>query len=149
MEKIDSNIQKYENYKEQMGRLKKALHAEFYLEAIFIEFAILEDRIESVLRHSNKFNPEKHNTLNKKLGRLKEMQRQKNGLVRRYFSDELFDEIYAWKDERNVLIHSLMNQTLHKEDLKELAERGQKIIKTVSSKASLYNSFLARHEGHS
>ncbi len=147
MEKIDSNMQKYENYKEQMGRLNKALRAEFYLEAIFIEYAILEDRIESVLRHSNKFHPEKHNTLNKKLGRLKEMQRQKNGLVRKYFSDELLDEIYAWKDERNVLIHSLMNQTLHKENLKELAERGQKMTKTVSSKASLYNSYLKRHEG--
>ncbi len=35
-----SNIQKYENYREQMGRLKRALNSHFYLEAIFIEYAI-------------------------------------------------------------------------------------------------------------
>ena len=61
MEQISDNMQKYANYKEQMGRLKKALSQGFYLEAIFIEYAILEDRLESVLRHSGKWNgsPEK------------------------------------------------------------------------------------------
>lgn len=41
------NMQKYLNYKEQMGRLKKAIANSFYLEAIFIEYAIIEDRLES------------------------------------------------------------------------------------------------------
>ena len=36
------------NYCEQMRRLKKALGNGFCLEAIFIEYAILEDRLESV-----------------------------------------------------------------------------------------------------
>ena len=44
--------EKYYNYKEQFERLNKALKNEFYLEAIFIEYAILEDRTESVLRHA-------------------------------------------------------------------------------------------------
>ncbi|MCD7803563.1 MAG: hypothetical protein LUH03_00200 [Oscillospiraceae bacterium] len=145
MEQKDPNMQKYENYREQTGRLKKALQAGFYLEAIFIEYAILEDRIESVLRHSGKFNPDRHTTLNKKLNRLKEMQRQKNGLVRKYFSDELLGEISAWKEDRNVLIHALMKQTLHTEDLKGLAERGHIIIKTLNSKSTLYNRYLERH----
>ena len=35
-----TNIQKYENYREQFNRLKRALASEFYLEAIFIEYAI-------------------------------------------------------------------------------------------------------------
>ncbi len=145
MEQPISNMQKYENYKEQMGRLKKAMSAKFYLEAIFIEQAILEDRIESVLRHSGKFNPEKHNTLDRKLSRLGEMQRQKNGLVKKYFSDELFEEIYTWKKERNTLIHALMKQQLHTEDLSSFAERGLAMIKTVGAKASLYKRYLARH----
>ena len=38
------NQQKYENYKEQAIRLKKAINAKFYLEAVFIEYAIIEDR---------------------------------------------------------------------------------------------------------
>jgi hypothetical protein len=34
----DINLQKYENYKEQAKRLKKALEYGFNLEAIFIDF---------------------------------------------------------------------------------------------------------------
>ena len=37
-----SNIQKYENYKAQNGRLNRALREHFYLEALFIEYAIIE-----------------------------------------------------------------------------------------------------------
>ncbi len=140
-----SNMQKYENYKEQMGRLKKAMNAQFYLEAIFIEQAILEDRIESVLRHSGKFNPEKHNTLDRKLSKLSEMQREKKGLVRKYISDELREELYDWKKERNIYIHDLMKQSLHTEDLQSFAEKGQTMIKTLGTKVSLYNRYLERH----
>ena len=49
-----SNMQKYFNYQEQMVRLKKALAAQFYLEAIFIEYAVMEDRLASVLIHSGR-----------------------------------------------------------------------------------------------
>ena len=91
------NMQKYANYKEQFGRLKKALSYKFYLEAIFIEYAIIKDRFESVLRHSGKFNPERHNSLNAKLKRIEEMQREKRGLTRKYFSDEIIEEVSVWK----------------------------------------------------
>ena len=57
MQNITDNIQKYNNYKEQMGRLKKAISSEFYLEAISIEYAIVEDRVTSALRHAGKNNP--------------------------------------------------------------------------------------------
>ena len=58
-----TNMEKYGNYKEQMGRLKKAMDNHFLLEALFIEYAIMEDRCESILRHSNAFNPERHKTI--------------------------------------------------------------------------------------
>ena len=45
------NMQKYENYKEQFKRLNRALANGFNLEAIFMSYAILEDRTESILRH--------------------------------------------------------------------------------------------------
>lgn len=63
METISSNQQKYENYREQMSRLSKAMKAEFYLEAIFIEYAIMEDRLESALRHAGRFNPKKEQAM--------------------------------------------------------------------------------------
>ena len=144
MEEQITNMQKYENYKEQMGRLNRALHYHFYLEAIFIEYAIVEDRIESVLRHSGKFNPEKHTTLEKKLSRLCEMQRAKNGLVRKYFSDALIQSVYDWKNRRNPLIHALMKQNLCTADLESVALEGQALIKTLSTKTKAYNSMLEK-----
>ena len=144
MEQYVDNMQKYENYKEQMRRLKKALKEQFYLEAISIEYAIIEDRIESVLRHTGVFNPEKHNMLNKKLNRLLELQRRKDGLVRKYFSDELINEIHSWKNERNPMTHALLNLKLHTEDLEDIAVRGEALVKKVSSKTSLYNRALER-----
>ena len=46
------NQQKYENYKEQFKRLNKALANGFHLEAMFIEYAVMEDRTESIIRHA-------------------------------------------------------------------------------------------------
>ena len=40
-----------ENYKEQFKRLDKALKAGFNLEAIFIEYAIMEDRTSFIEAH--------------------------------------------------------------------------------------------------
>lgn len=146
MEHKADNMQKFANYKEQMGRLKRALKEQYYLEAIAIEYAIIEDRIESVLRHSGVFRPDKHNMLNKKLNKLSEMQRNKKSLVRRYFSEELIGQIHDWKNERNPMTHALLNLKLHTEDLADIAQRGEKLVKTVSNKTSLYNKALAKQQ---
>ena len=144
MEYISDNMQKYANYKEQMSRLKKAMDNQFHLEAIAIEYAIIEDRVESVLRHSGVFNPDKHNTLNKKLNRLSEMQRSKNGLMRKYFSDDLIQSIYEWKDDRNPMTYALLKLSLHTEDVQGIAETGCKIVKALNSKTSSYNRALEK-----
>lgn len=142
MDQPITNLQKYENYKQQMSRLNRAVKSGFYLEAIFIEYAILEDRIESVLRHSGKFNPEKHNTLDRKLSRLCEMQRAKNGLVRKYFSDELIQSIYDWKNHRNSLIHALMKQPYNEESFQSVAVDGKALVRKVADKAGSYNDTI-------
>ena len=48
-----NNYYKHEKYAELMEKLKKSLKNEFYYESIFIEYAIIEDRTESLLRHAN------------------------------------------------------------------------------------------------
>ena len=148
MQPITNNMQKYNNYKEQMNRLNKAINSEFYLEAISIEYAIVEDRITSALKHAGKYNPEKHKTLNLKLNRIKEMQRAKTGkpLLRKYIDDELLSSIDAWKSQRNTLIHALLNQSLHTEDLREEALQGLEIVKTLNSKVSSWNRALEREK---
>ena len=135
---------KYLNYKEQMVRLKKAMAAQFFLEAIFIEYAVMEDRLESILRHSGVFNPKRHNKIKPKLGRVDELRREKKSLLHRSFSDELIEGIYQWLDARNQLIHALMKQDLHTEDLQKIALEGQQIVKQLNSKATNYRKALER-----
>ena len=84
--------------------------------------------------------------LNKKLNRLEEMQRKKDGLARKYFSDELISEIHSWKNERNPMTHALLNLKLHTEDLADIALRGEALVKIVSSKVSLYNRAIERQK---
>ena len=47
-----TNYEKRDRYIELNETLSKALEQEFYYEAIFIEYAIFEDRTESLIRHS-------------------------------------------------------------------------------------------------
>ena len=54
MDKPENQL-KYENYREQCKRLKSALNSGFNLEAMFIEYAIMEDRTDSILRHAEKW----------------------------------------------------------------------------------------------
>ncbi len=44
------NIDKYLTYRYSFSKLKKAIINEFYFEAILIEYAIIEDRINSIFR---------------------------------------------------------------------------------------------------
>lgn len=48
---MDKNKKK-DRYSELMSKLKISIQEEFYYEAIFIVFAILEDRTESLLKHA-------------------------------------------------------------------------------------------------
>ena len=51
-----NNYEKNLKYRSLNGMLAKALRYEFYYEAIFIEYAIIEDRTSSLLRHAKHAN---------------------------------------------------------------------------------------------
>ena len=143
MELNQNNMQKYENYKEQMGRLRKAMAAQFYLEAISIEYAIIEDRVASVLRHSGLIREDKQYSITQKLNKLLNL-RGESKLAGKYFSEELISSIHTWKNERNPMTHALLNLHLHTEDLQKIAEDGEAIAKIMCSKSSSYNRALER-----
>ncbi len=143
MEEI-TNTQKYENYKQQMGRLSRAMKAEFYYEAIFIAYAVLEDRTESVLRHAGVYNPDRHKDLSRKLHRIEELARQKKSLPNKYFSTEQLQQMKDWKEKRNSLIHALMKNTQNQEELKQIAEEGYTLCRMLSSKVTSFKRALER-----
>ncbi|MBR4235842.1 MAG: hypothetical protein IKR85_07255 [Clostridia bacterium] len=144
MEVLD-NAQKFENYRAQMGRLTHAINAHFYLEALFIEYAIMEDRLESILTHAGVFREDKHNTITKKLRRLETLC-QSDKAAKKYFSPELLQSILDWKENRNKFIHALMKQVFTGEELKEIVDQGQEIVKTLNNKSSCYKRALERQK---
>ena len=141
------NMQKYYNYKEQFRRLNKAMRAGFYLEAMFIEYAILEDRTTAVLRYENnsiKPRGDRLPSIDAKLKKIKTIAREKKGLPKRYFKDELIDQILVWKEERNRMIHALLKQQLTTEKLIQLAEEGKALAEELRNKSGNYKKAVER-----
>ena len=144
------NMQKHENYREQFNRLKRALAAEFYLEAIFIEYSIIEDRTESIIRHAGKWDAYlkklkgRDPTLNSKINYITVQASSGDKLLKKYFPDPLLDEILAWKEERNRLIHALLKQTLTTEKVSEIAHTGERLTKEIRSRATNFSRAVER-----
>ena len=153
---IADNIQKYYNYREQMTRLHKSLKQQFYLESIFIEYSIMEDRLESILRHAGEWEKmvEKQEKKNRKVGidqkinKVQELARVKKSLENKYFgSDDIMETVRTWKDERNPLTHARLKRWLHTEDLAEVAIEGYEIVKRLCSKATSYRRAVEKIRG--
>lgn len=144
-EVLIDNQKKYENYKEQFRRLNKALTNGFNLEAIFIEYAIMEDRTESILRHTGHWEEYLQTrrdgmpTINSKIKFIQRKAAQKKHILNKYFSDDLLSRVIVWKDKRNPLIHALLKQQLAHNELKELAEQGNELVKCLRTRTGSLN----------
>ena len=145
MDTMIDNQQKYQNYTEQFRRLNKALANGFNLEAMFIEYAIIEDRTESILRHTGYWDAYmkkrgSHSiTINSKITYIQGKVNAGDKLLRKYFSDDLLDRILTWKEDRNRLIHALLKQPLAHNEVSVLAAQGNELVRALRSKASSYN----------
>lgn len=146
------NQLKYENYKEQFKRLNRALASGFNLEAIFIEYAILEDRTESILRHADQWDAyiksRKGREINigSKIKYLQKRAENKKDILHKYFSDDLLAHILDWKDERNRLIHALIKQQLAHNEVSDLAAHGNELVKALRTRAGNYNRAIERQK---
>lgn len=140
-----SNEQKYENYKEQFKRLNRALANGFNLEAMFIEYAIMEDRTESILRHAGlwekylKRRNGREPNIDSKIKYISSCAESGVGCLKKYFSDNLLSQILIWKDERNRLIHALLKQELAHNEVTELAECGNELVKQLRTRSGQHN----------
>ena len=145
MDNIINNQQKYENYREQFQRLNKALANGFNLEAMFIEYAIMEDRTESIIRHAGlweaylKKRGNRGPTINSKISYIQGKVNSGDKLLQKYFADDLLDRVLLWKEERNRLIHALLKQQFEHNEIAELAAQGNTLVKNLRSKTGSYN----------
>ena len=148
----EANMEKYNNYRELFPRLNRAVKSGFYFEAIFIAYAIVEDRTESALRHLGKWDAyrelceakETHPTISGKISRLRREAKKAASPANPYFSDELLPQFVEWKDRRNKKIHELMNHAFSEDELQELAEAGQKLARTISNRTESMKRAIAR-----
>ena len=149
-EVLSPNMQKFQNYRNQFSRLTKALNAEFYLEAIFIAYAIIEDRTESILRHTGKWEAYEKSrrgrgaTLDSKITYIQKMAEEKKSLCNRYLADGTLQRIREWKEERNRMIHALLKQNLSDGELAALAQTGSDLAKDLRTKTNNLNRAIQK-----
>lgn len=138
------NMEKYEVYRSMNTHLAKAMRSEFYYQAIFIEYAIIEDRCCSVLRHAGvKYLDSKGHEykLSEKLRRMYGNPAFNIPYVRQRITLELLDQITNWKRDRDQLIHALAKIPYDHESVKEVATRGQELVRLLSNKVKSVNNY--------
>ena len=142
---ISKNILKYENYKEQNRRLTNALQNKYYLEAIFIEYAIMEDQTESILRYEgNDIHSDSYVSIDRKITKIEKLAENKKGLARKYFTVEFMEQVRDWKKRRNSLIHALIKRNTTTQELIELAEEGRQLTKDLCRLSTNYKRAVER-----
>jgi hypothetical protein len=146
------NQQKYANYTEQFKRLSRAMTGGFHLEAMFIEYAIMEDRTESILRHADLWDAYlntrngREPTINSKIRYIQKRATNRKHILNKYFSDDLLDRILSWKDERNRLIHALLLQQLAHNEVRDLAMQGNELTRTLRSRSGALNRAIEKQQ---
>ena len=141
-----TNKEKNEQYMVLMSRLKRAVEGEFYYEAIFIEYAILEDRAESLLKHAklplyDEF--DKPLNLNSKLNSIKHSSKfNMDDYVKKHITKDLISKVHTWKNRRNTLIHDLVESNYYDEQIMAIALEGYDIVKLLNSKSALVNKYF-------
>ena len=130
MDNMITNKQKYETYKVLKGKLAKALENGFWLEATMIEYAIMEDRLSSILDHArictNAY--DKSKKFRNKLNSISLQIGKKHPAIDGKITPELLDEIDRWRDDRNTLVHRSCLRVYNSEEVKALAETGKTLV---------------------
>lgn len=142
---MPKNIEKYEIYKTLKVQLKKSITSGFYYQAIFIEYAILEDRTNSLLRHA-KLNTENNKgedlSISRKLNKLKSCKPFTNSIIRKKLPIDFIEEIVSWKKQRDSLIHELAKIKYDDESVSEVALKGKVLIDKYDNTVKRLNKIL-------
>ena len=104
------------------------LKKKFYFEAIMIEYNIIEDRVSSILFHSNfdKDVYDKKTMLGKKINSIKNKIEKADNIISKNVTIDLINETKNWKDDRNDLVHKACTSYDAKK-MKNCAQVGKKI----------------------
>ncbi|UWQ31637.1 hypothetical protein K3555_13650 [Leisingera sp. M527] len=126
----------FEGFHDRFGR---AIEQGFYLEASWYIYALIEDRLVSMLRQSGGVGEKGSTTPIKMLGpKIKELKRRavSDGLLQQNLPDTALSE---WSSRRNSLMHAMADGNLSQEEIDKqsylLATNGKELVKEVSAAA--------------
>ena len=138
---------KYEAYRHMYEDLKKALIAGFYYQAIFIEYAILEDRLTSVLKNAGIPYLTKSGrdvNISEKINRIEGRPELATAFVQKHLSSELVDSLKSWLQDRNDLIHHLASIPYDDERVRTTAEKGAEICRQIKNATDAVNRHIKK-----
>ncbi len=135
-----TNEQKRQVYSILKTRLKIAIQQEFYLEALLLEYSIMEDRLSSALKHAGiRHTNSKGEELGfkNKLDKVGNAIRSKRYPIYKRFKPELIESVLAWKDMRNALVHRSCQRIYNSEEVRKCAIDGNELVRLVTNAARL------------
>ena len=197
MENVKNGKEKQKAYAQNFDMLKKAMNYHFYLEAVSITYAIMEDRMVSFLHYAGivtrnrenlkinqkiypymreltgaddnrairvknisvkldlisrlltmseeqareidetvlQKNEQKSKKMKLPLNYMQTVYHQIDATIDRNLVEELLSNINKWRDERNQLIHALLNKTVDTSEAakKECAESGCQMVRSLDN----------------
>ena len=120
-------------------KLKIAIQQEFYLEALLLEYSILEDRLSSILEHSRIRNTNSKGEslgIQAKLNKISNAIRSKRVPVYQKVRQDLIDDTLNWKEERNILVHRSCQRLYDSDEVKACAIHGNDIVRRLTNAAA-------------
>lgn len=142
----EKNLEKQSIYADLKTKLTRAMRAKFYYEAIFIEYAIVEDRCRSVLHHAGLPYQNKSGediSLSKKLNKIESgLPAFASDYVKKRLTPEFIREIRTWKDRRDNLTHKRADVRYGHEDIEEIAVAGREIVRVLENKVKSVNNYF-------
>ena len=132
-------------YKDLIARMRMAEVAGFYMESCWIQYAIIEDRFNSVIRHAY---PQRGaellktlRGLDRKLEHIADKIHPRDEDCLKLVHKELLQRIKRWKDKRNDLMHEIANQPDFADinsKLAALSPEGDGLVNELSSRVRKY-----------
>ena len=142
-----SNEEKRQVYAILKTKLKIAMDQEFYLEALLLEYSIVEDRLLSILKHLGLKYTESDGRelqIGRKVKKVRGQIENKNPLIIGKVDVDLIDRIITWKNTRNELVHNSCHRLFNNEEVTKCAEEGAEIVRLLSNSATRIKRAVAR-----
>ncbi len=146
-------MDKTQLYKDLYSRMELSLEKQFYMEACWIQYAIIEDRFNSVIRHAY---PEKGQQL---LQSLRGLDKKLELIIRKIHPNDhdclktvhksLLEKIKKWKDKRNTLMHEITESAdiaSVQKKLEKLAPEGKKLTSDLTNRVRKYKESVKKRK---